>query len=447
MVSEAIRAHEEHAGLLPDEQANLIARRSATALSERIQTRAWLLARDHGERDLLARWQYGARFAGAGMGFLAIVTGVGFAFAALGDGHRPVNLAWALVCLLGLHSVSFLLWVLTLTITAGESGHTLGRLWLAASDRVGGGAGDRLSASLFALLQAKRAGRWLFGFVVHAWWLIALISATVMVLTLLLLRRYGFVWETTLLTSETFVAMTRALGAVPALLGFTMPDEATIRATGEVASTLAERHAWAGWLLGVVVVYGVLPRLLLALYCWQRWTLAKSALTLDLDQPGYAVLRERLAPGSERLGIYDPETSRSTLSTAPTRRLAGIGALIVGIEIDPADAWSPPLPDGVGNAGVLDNRDQRQRLRAQLARQPVLRLLIVCDSRRSPDRGTVALIRDLAAGATDTRIWLLTARECGEARHRKDWESALCGMNFAQTANPPLNWLATGQAS
>ena len=67
----------------------------------------------------------------------------------------------------------------------------------------------------------------------------------------------------------TFVALSAALGALPGMLGFPVPDAATVLASGD-APMLDEagRRAWAGWLVGAMTIYGVLPRLALALLCF-----------------------------------------------------------------------------------------------------------------------------------------------------------------------------------
>jgi hypothetical protein len=84
-----------------------------------------------------------------------------------------------------------------------------------------------------------------------------------------------------------------------------------IRASGDGALDIeSARQAWATWLVGVLVVYGVLPRLLLTLFCFWRWNSGKAALRLDLNLPGYAQLRERLMPTSERLGVNDAEPAQ-----------------------------------------------------------------------------------------------------------------------------------------
>ncbi|MGG6496815.1 UNVERIFIED_CONTAM: DUF2868 domain-containing protein, partial [Bacteroidetes bacterium 56_B9] len=88
-------------------------------------------------------------------------------------------------------------------------------------------------------------------------------------------------WETTLLAADPFIHLTQALGALPSLLGFAVPDEAMIRASGDTLPALEQaRQAWASWLLGVVLVYGLLPRLVLAALCLWRWRQGRERLAL-----------------------------------------------------------------------------------------------------------------------------------------------------------------------
>ncbi|WP_228778112.1 DUF2868 domain-containing protein, partial [Pseudomonas aeruginosa] len=106
-----------------------------------------------------------------------------------------------------------------------------------------------LAPALLVLLGRRRLARWGLGALVHGLWLLGLLTALAMLLGLLATRRYGFVWETTILGSDTFIALTQALGALPALLGFPLPDAELIRASGDAAlASEAARHAWAGWL-------------------------------------------------------------------------------------------------------------------------------------------------------------------------------------------------------
>jgi hypothetical protein len=444
-LSEAVRLREEHGGPLEDAEAKRRANAAGGGLGARIEARALLLAERDGQLAALRHWQQGARLALLLLALLALVSGASLAVAALGDGLRPVNVFWALGSLLGPHLVTLLGWALGMAF--GNRTGALGRLWLWLSEKLARDAqAAHLLPALLILLRRRRLGRWGLGLLVHGLWTLLLASAAVSLLALFATRRYGFVWETTILGGETFVALTQALGALPALLGLSVPDAAAIRASGARA-LLDEnaRQAWAGWLLGVLLVYGLLPRLLLALLCLWRWRAGTRCLALDLSLPGYQLLRERLQPTSERLGVADAAPASLPEHRAGALIGDGQGALLVGIELDDRRPWPPKLPAGVADAGVLDSREQRNRLLDQLSRFAPARLAIACDPRRSPDRGSLALIGELSRCAAATRVWLLAPLpgEALDSARLDDWHQALDALGLKH-GDAPLGWLETG---
>lgn len=444
-LTETVRLREEHAGTLDDLEANRLARTAGGDLPSRIQRRAlWLADRD-GLTAALKHWLQGARLALVLLMIFAVLSGAGLAFAALGQ--TPVNVFWALGSLLGLNLILLLSWALGL-IFAGEHGATLGRLWLWLSEKLARDAkAAQLAPALLLVLQRKKLNRWALGTLVNGLWLLAMLCALVLLLTLMATRRYGFVWETTILSADTFIHVTHALGYLPSLLGFNVPTVEMIRASGDGALDIeSARQAWATWLVGVLVVYGVLPRLLLALLCFWRWNSGKAALHLDLNLPGYAQLRERLMPTSERLGVNDPEPTQLHRVESSVGELASEGALLVAIELDEQRPWPPALPKNVSNAGILDSRESRHKLLEQLSRFPPARLAIACDPRRSPDRGSLALIAELARSAGETRVWLLQAPpgEALDAERLGDWHVALQQLELPFADCAPLNWLENG---
>jgi hypothetical protein len=446
-LTEAVRLREEHGGPLEDAEANRRANAAGGDVAERIQTRALLLAERDGQSAALRHWRQGARLALLALALFALAAGAGMAVAALGDGQRPVNVFWALGSLLGLHLLTLLGWLLGLAF-AGDSGSALGRSWLWLSDKLARDAqAAHLAPALLILLQRRRLARWGLGLLVHGLWLLTLLVALAILLALLSTRRYGFVWETTILGGDTFVALTQALGALPALLGFAVPDPQLIRASGDnVLAAEAARQAWAGWLIGVLAIYGLLPRLLLALYCLARWWLGVRGLTLDLSLPGYRLLRERLQPASVRLGVADAAPEHLSESRASVLVGDSAGALLVAVELDDRRPWPPKLPKGVADAGILDTREQRTRLLDQLTRFAPARLAIACDPRRSPDRGTLALLGELSRCASATRIWLLPTLpgEALDSERLEDWHQALDKLGLAYDGGAPLGWLETG---
>ena len=447
-LTETVRLREEHAGLLDDLEANRRARSSAGDLSTRLQNRALWLAERDGLLSAMQHWLQGARLALLVLAVLAVLSGAGLAFAALGDGQTPVNVFWALGSLLGLNLILLLSWALGL-LFAGDHGASLGRLWLWLSEKFARDAkAAQLAPALLLLLQRRKLNRWALGTLVNGLWLLAMLSALVMMLLLMATRRYGFIWETTILGADIFVATTRALGALPNWLGFSVPTVEMIRISNDTSLYNNElvRQAWAVWLVGVVLIYGVIPRLLLAAFCLWRWKSGRNALQLDLNLPGYSQLRERLMPSSERLGINDIAPEQLHNVQAGHTNLQTDGALIVAIELDDQHPWPPKLPATVKDAGILDSRESRQKLLEQMTRFPPARLVIACDPRRSPDRGSLALIGELARSARETRIWLLQAPpgQALDADRLGDWHAALEKLGLPFAASAPLNWLETG---
>ena len=446
-LTETVRLREEHAGPLEDLEANRLARTAGGDLATRIQQRALHLAERDGLAAALSRWLQGARLALVLLAAVAVISGAGLAFAALGNGLAPVNVFWALGSLLGLNLILLISWALGL-LFAGEHSASLGRLWLWLSEKLARDAkAAQLAPALLLLLQRQKLNRWAVGVLVNSLWLLALLSALVILLTLLATRRYGFVWETTILGADTFVAVTQALGTLPALLGFNVPTVEMIRASGDSALNIeSARQAWAAWLVGVLLVYGLLPRLILALLCLWRWKRGRAALHLDLNLPGYAQLRERLMPSSERLGVNDVAPDHLHSISGGASELESDGALLVAIELDDQHPWPPKLPANVKNAGILDSRESRNKLLEQLSRFPPARLAIACDPRRSPDRGSLALIAELARSASDTRVWLLQAPpgQALDAERLGDWHAALQQLEVSFADCAPLSWLETG---
>nr|WP_246884105.1 DUF2868 domain-containing protein [Pseudomonas chlororaphis] len=446
-LTEAVRLREEHAGALEDQEANRLARTAGGDLASRIQYRAQWLAERDGLATALHHWVQGARLALMLLALLAIVSGAGLAFAALGNGQTPVNVFWALGSLLGLNLLLLLSWALGL-LFAGEQGASLGRLWLWLSAKLARDAkAAQLAPALLLLLQRRKLNRWAIGTLVNGLWLLALLSAVAILLMLLITKRYGFYWESTLLGADAFVAMTNALAAIPRAIGFGAPTVAMIHAsTRDVYNTELVRQSWAVWLVASLIIYGVLPRLLLMLFCRWRWKRGQARLQLDLNLPGYSQLREALMPSSERLGINDAAPDLLHRIEGGVSAQDSDGALLVAIELDDQRPWPPQLPATVKDAGILDSRESRHKLLEQMSRFPPARLAIACDPRRSPDRGSLALIAELARSASATRVWLLQAPpgQALDAERLGDWHVALQQLELPFADCVPLNWLETG---
>lgn len=243
----------------------------------------------------------------------------------------------------------------------------------------------------------------------------------------------------------------QALGYLPSLLGFALPDESSIRAAGLISSDAmlqpdGQRRAWAGWLCGAVLVYGLLPRLLLLVISVWRLRAGTKRLRLALHSAEWSALNERLSPPSQLVGVTDPAPDFLTRVFAGRRATAtGTGAaLVVAFEL----GGQITLPAGLPVHTVM-SRQQRAQVLELLAQQSPRALLLVCDSTQTPDRGSLAWI-DAAAQAVG-HVRVLLAGE-GEPARRKLWLQQLqsCGIAddsvFSDEA-AALRWLHGGTPS
>lgn len=431
-LTETLRLRESFWGPIDDASETGKARAQPGDFEARLLVRNRLLATREGLDTALQRWYQIARLVLLAFSAFAIVAGGAIAVAALGSDGRPVNLTLAVVTLLGLNTLTLLFWLASFGLQAGATGSLLADAWLGLTRRLARGPDAALlPRSLLEIMTRTRLSRWAAGALSHWLWALALVSAFITLLALLAARRYTFQWETTVLSPDAFVWLVHTLGWLPSALGFPQPMVDTIRASGGQAILPGDAHAlWSGWLLGVVAVYGVLPRivaLLLSLFVVRR---RAGNMRVDTSLPGLIELHERLMPASLSTGIDAPAPGAQTaqLRSAPADPMVSARRLL-GLEL-PADlAWPPAaLNTGIQDLGVIETREQRHRVLEQLRQQPAQRLLACCDARQTPDRGTVALLTELATLSAELGVLLLP--DDGTAARREQWLKQLLQAGF-----------------
>ena len=123
-------------------------------LPDRILVRAHRLADREQLPAQLQGWTRSALAVLAALFALALFSGIGLALGALGDGARPVNVLWALGALLGLHALTFLLWLASFLLRpAAATG--LGRLWLWVTRKLARGPDTALAPQALLNLLAR----------------------------------------------------------------------------------------------------------------------------------------------------------------------------------------------------------------------------------------------------------------------------------------------------
>jgi len=403
LLTEAIRALEA-GGPLEDAQAARTAARAASSDEARIAHRAGLLAARLGLVDGLARARRLAPWVLAALALLVTLAGLGLAGAVVDAQERRINVMAALVALLGAHLLSLLVWLVALLWPGshGSGGSLLGRLWLSATARLALGRGGEAAAvaqGALALLQRARLLPWLAGLASHVVWALALGAALGAMLFALSFRAYTLGWETTLLDPAAFGRAVQALAIAPGWLGFPVPDP-----QAPTDRTLAI------WLVGCVVVYGLLPRVALAVLCAVVWRVRSARLQPDYGLPYYHRLAARLdalVPAT----VIDPD-SHGAAGRPPHPPAAGHtsdAVLLAGFELPPELPWPPaPVPHGVEALAPIDGSQAQRQAFLDAASQRNPRLLVLAvNAAASPDRGTERLLRDALPLAGACRLWLL----------------------------------------
>ncbi|MDN5842041.1 MAG: DUF2868 domain-containing protein, partial [Alcaligenaceae bacterium] len=216
-----------------------------------------------------------------------------------------------------------------------------------------------------------------------------------------------------------------AVGAWPSLLGFPIPDSGIVQASDGLHALPAIAQAdWSIWLIGCVVAWGLLPRLIAGLLCLAVARRRLRRLTIDPGLPGWLELRERLMPRHRPAGIDAPApTPDSVNARAAPRAGPGTGPMaLLGMELAPDTPWPPPgTPSDVRDLGVCDSRSDRRRV-VQDIQPPPERLLVVYDARQTPDRGTRAWLAELRQICPHTDALLLN-RPAREAMWREAFDA------------------------
>ncbi|MFA7438142.1 DUF2868 domain-containing protein [Castellaniella sp.] len=434
-LAEAIRLREAYQGPLDDAQANRMACERADDLPGRILWRAGRLAADSGLQQHVQHWAHSARWAAILLLAAACLAGAGTAGTVLAQQDGRINLALALTGLLGLHLLTFTLWLLS-RLPGLSGGRGLASLWLWLTRRLARGPDATLAGqALLSLLSRARATQAAMGLVSHALWSAGFLGMLPTLVLLLSTRQYRFHWETTLLPPQAFTHLTHWLGWLPGRFGFPLPPDAGIAASlNEPALSPAVQADWSLWLIGCILAWGLLPRVLALAACAIEWRHRLARLRIDPALPGWIDLRERLAPRHDSLGTDQPapaQIQRMASAEPQPGPLSGRTAILAH-ELGPDLDWPPPdLPAHVQDLGRSDGRSDRQRLRAQLDPPPA-RLLLACDARLTPDRGTLRWFEELHTLCPGMRVACLG----GDAGARLAiWQHALAERGIPVVAD------------
>lgn len=432
----------ERSGPLDDGPAMAEALRLHTGAQERLRARAWLLGQRLGLDVCMAQWRAAAWLLGAALAVAVLVLANGIVFAMLSQA-RSINAGSAFVAALGVHGLSLLLWLGSLLLAPrlpGLGGVSLGRLLLQGLARWPLAQRPQalaLLAGARALLQSTGLAPWAFGLVSHLVWAASFVLVLLALLLAFAFHQYQLSWESTLFSPASFDTLVRVTGWLPGLLGFAVPQGAAfLPAQAEVGAFAVPARAGALWLMGCVLVYGLVPRLLCAALCALVWQRRQGRVALDTAQPYFRQLLARFA-ALQPSRVSDPEQRAPSAAPAPALPVGSYQPVLalVGFELAQAIDW--PAQPLAAQAALVEciagSMEERSAVLAALAQLRPQALVLVCNGAATPDRGTGRFLRDACRHAEHCALWL-TSPAPGAAPPQRwhDWLDTLDGPPLAR---------------
>ena len=226
-------------------------------------------------------------------------------------------------------------------------------------------------------------------------------------------HQVDFVWQTSILSSDSFQNLTLLLAYLPQQLGFPVPSIEQIQQSfpGAVELLDAEnrRLVWSSLLISSLLLYGLLPRLFFYLLMDYLLKLQKSRFSLDLSAAYYVQLRQLLKPNKTTLGISDADllhnnnNAKADISNARQVNTLPENFYPVAIELSDrqfsiveSHLLLPPKLLNELLVNVCDFQAQQQLL-LDLKQSESRTIVLYVALSRLPDRGLKRLIGELTS--------------------------------------------------
>lgn len=340
---------------------------------------------------------------------LAVVLG-GLAASQAVSESTTLNIYWLLAVLLGFNTISLLLWIsgITLNLQSLSSGivaHLAS--WLPFRHKAEPAIASLAAQAWWESCLTGAVGKWRISVLTHNFWLMYLTAGMVLLILLMLAKQYNFIWGTTLLPDSALPRLTQILGAPLEAIGVKIPDDPQTLASriGAGKQEAETRSAWANFLIGALLVYGIFPRLfMLGLsLMMQKWS--ERRFRLDLYLPYYIELRQQLMTREVKGEVIDADPNAGIKPAEIIRPSGNVtipaNAQAFGVELDAAARW----PESVScRLNIVDQETHDEAI--ALIKNINGPLLLGVAAHRLPDRGVQRLIKELVDHSR-TKPWLI----------------------------------------
>ncbi|RKZ70023.1 MAG: hypothetical protein DRQ44_01915, partial [Gammaproteobacteria bacterium] len=201
-------------------------------------------------------------------------------------------------------------------------------------------------------------------------------------------------------------------------LGFATPSLDQVQDTrmGPAQTLTVEyRSNWAQFLLGALLCFGIVPRILLWSWSALMSAYARSHFTLDYYLPYYVSLRQQLMPLASHGQVIDADTSPPIIAETPAKtspvtpvpHTLPKETLWVAVELSSNISW-PLLSVGAGkDLGQVVDRDSLTSILQHLQRSTNPVVAVAVSSARPPDRGVQRTIASLVSSSEQPWLVLL----------------------------------------
>ncbi|CAM3487076.1 putative membrane protein [Psychrobacter glaciei] len=351
-----------------------------------------------------------------------------------------VNFFYVLVCLLGFHTLMLAGWLVMTLLNQGRQSPSGFASFVSPSYLIRGKDDITQAAVDLYERQLQHSGmRWYLGRFSHQLWLATLTGMLFAIIFLLIVRQYSFSWESTLLSDQALITLTQVLGWLPSMVGFGVPDNAAIVQSRLVtdAMPLSVARQWASLLIGSLLMYGIVPRAIAWAFC--AFMFRRKKMRLDIKLPYYQKIlnfwQRHVVDANDFTEVAAPIAPKATVSA---------GKKLVALLEYPSEQdnwWQKGLDANtddnseIENFGIVDDRDDMDRLTVYLKTHPV-QVLLGMHSKALPDRGTLRKLDQIAAHAKDGLIVQLLNDESDttdalqqDVRYQQ-WQTALSARNI-----------------
>lgn len=321
-----------------------------------------------------------------------------------------LNIYWLLAVLLGFNTISLLLWLsgIALSLQSLSSGVVAQLVsWLPYRQKKEPTTASLASHAWWQSCLTGDVGKWRISVLTHQFWLIYLAAGMGLLILLMLAKQYNFVWGTTILPDSVLPRATQILGAPLETLGIKIPDDPQTAASriGVTKQDAETRTAWASFLIGVLLVYGILPRLLVLgiSFVMQKWS--EYRFRLDLYLPYYIALRQQLMTRTVKAEVIDADPLAGIKFVEavrpPENVTVPVNAQAFGIELDTDTRW----PEAMScRLNIIDQESHDEAM--TLIKSLKAPLLLGVAAHRLPDRGVQRLVKELVDSANE-KPWLI----------------------------------------